>query len=147
MNFPVDFYLLPYVKSRVLVGRPNSTLTLHAYRLRRRSARSCLSNSIFRKERLFSCRSSSVILLSLSSRAEFFSLSGRCGPNIRPITNGAIPITIPIPINTKMGKYCSNIITLKIPWCRRPDLNRHDQKATTPSRWRVYQFHHFGINL
>lgn len=29
-------------------------------------------------------------------------------------------------------------------WCRRRDSNSHDQLATTPSRWRVYQFHHFG---
>ncbi len=29
-------------------------------------------------------------------------------------------------------------------WCRRRDLNPHEINLTTPSRWRVYQFHHFG---
>ena len=29
--------------------------------------------------------------------------------------------------------------------CRRGDSNPHRMSPTTPSRWRVYQFHHFGI--
>ena len=29
--------------------------------------------------------------------------------------------------------------------CRRGDLNPHALSGTTPSRWRVYQFHHFGM--
>src|SRR5712691_12383505 len=29
--------------------------------------------------------------------------------------------------------------------CRRGDLNPHALLGTTPSRWRVYQFHHFGM--
>ena len=31
-----------------------------------------------------------------------------------------------------------------IGWCRRRDSNSHGRLPTTPSRWRVYQFHHFG---
>ena len=30
-------------------------------------------------------------------------------------------------------------------WCPGQDLNLHDYKVTTPSRWRVYQFHHLGL--
>lgn len=30
-------------------------------------------------------------------------------------------------------------------WCPGRDLNSHDLAATTPSRWRVCQFHHLGI--
>ena len=30
-------------------------------------------------------------------------------------------------------------------WCRRRDSNSHGRLPTTPSRWRVYQFHHFGM--
>jgi hypothetical protein len=29
-------------------------------------------------------------------------------------------------------------------WCRGGDLNSHRLSPTTPSRWRVYQFHHLG---
>ena len=29
-------------------------------------------------------------------------------------------------------------------WCRGRDLNPHGLTPTTPSRWRVYQFHHLG---
>ena len=32
-------------------------------------------------------------------------------------------------------------------WCRRRDSNSHGKSPTTPSRWRVYQFHHFGERL
>ncbi len=31
-------------------------------------------------------------------------------------------------------------------WCRGRDLNPHRLTPTTPSRWRVYQFHHLGRN-
>ena len=30
-------------------------------------------------------------------------------------------------------------------WCRGGDLNSHERKLTTPSRWRVYRFHHLGL--
>ena len=33
---------------------------------------------------------------------------------------------------------------LCVEWCRRRDSNSHGLSPTTPSRWRVYQFHHFG---
>ena len=29
-------------------------------------------------------------------------------------------------------------------WCPRLDSNQHVLTNTTPSRWRVYQFHHVG---
>ena len=32
-------------------------------------------------------------------------------------------------------------------WCRGRDLNPHRLTPTTPSRWRVYQFHHLGRQL
>jgi hypothetical protein len=32
-------------------------------------------------------------------------------------------------------------------WCRREDLNLHGVAPTSPSSWRVYQFHHFGVIL
>ena len=31
-------------------------------------------------------------------------------------------------------------------WCRGGDLNSHELTLTTPSRWRVYRFHHLGVN-
>ena len=33
------------------------------------------------------------------------------------------------------------------PWCRGRDLNSHGLAPTTPSRWRVYRFHHPGFHL
>ena len=30
-------------------------------------------------------------------------------------------------------------------WCRRGDSNSHSLAATSPSSWRVYQFHHVGF--
>jgi hypothetical protein len=32
-------------------------------------------------------------------------------------------------------------------WCRRRESNSHGLSPTTPSRWRVYQFHHFGVGV
>jgi hypothetical protein len=32
-----------------------------------------------------------------------------------------------------------------IPWCRGGDLNSYELSLTTPSRWRVYRFHHLGL--
>lgn len=29
-------------------------------------------------------------------------------------------------------------------WCPEQDSNLHIHKETTPSKWRVYQFHHLG---
>ena len=34
--------------------------------------------------------------------------------------------------------------SLILTWCRRRESNSHGLSPTTPSRWRVYQFHHFG---
>ncbi len=34
-----------------------------------------------------------------------------------------------------------------IGWCRRRELNPHELSLTAPSRQRVYQFHHFGVDL
>ena len=31
--------------------------------------------------------------------------------------------------------------------CPGEDSNLHGPKATTPSRWRVYQFHHLGFSI
>ncbi len=32
-----------------------------------------------------------------------------------------------------------------ISWCRGGDLNSYELTLTTPSRWRVYRFHHLGL--
>ena len=31
-------------------------------------------------------------------------------------------------------------------WCPEQDSNLHTVTGTTPSKWRVYQFHHLGLN-
>ena len=36
---------------------------------------------------------------------------------------------------------------LHLKWCRGGDLNSYGLSPTTPSRWRVYQFHHLGTCL
>ena len=39
----------------------------------------------------------------------------------------------------------SQLLTFNtIQWCRGRDLNPHGISPTTPSRWRVYLFHHLG---
>ena len=32
----------------------------------------------------------------------------------------------------------------RVLWCRGGELNSHELTLTTPSRWRVYRFHHLG---
>jgi len=36
---------------------------------------------------------------------------------------------------------------LQCRWCRRRDSNSHELSPPPPSRWCVYQFHHFGKGL
>ncbi len=39
----------------------------------------------------------------------------------------------------------TELLPLISAWCRGRDSNSHRLSPTTPSRWRVYQFHHLGF--
>ena len=46
-----------------------------------------------------------------------------------------------------LARRCSTAELLPpVIWCRGGDLNSYELTLTTPSRWRVYQFHHLGSN-
>ena len=69
--------------------------------------------------------------------------SGRRDSNSRPLPwQGSV-----LPLNYFRSKL--NFTTLsdlsKLNWCRGGDLNSHGLTPTTPSRWRVYLFHHPGM--
>ncbi len=50
--------------------------------------------------------------------------------------------------NSRLSPWQGDALPLShfrlLTWCRGGDLNSYELTLTTPSRWRVYQFHHLG---
>ena len=69
--------------------------------------------------------------------------SGRRDSNSRPLPwQGSI-----LPLNYFRPSKFYRLLSIQANqiWCRGGDLNSHGLSPTTPSRWRVYLFHHLGI--
>ncbi len=68
--------------------------------------------------------------------------SGRGDSNPRPPPwqGGVLPLNYFRPPPLQCRSALSNL-----QWCRGGDLNSYGLTPTTPSRWRVYRFHHLGM--
>jgi hypothetical protein len=65
-------------------------------------------------------------------------------PSVKKGTSMDVPASL-VSDAAVAGGYLLVFRGLAVVGCRRGDLNPHALSGTTPSRWRVYQFHHFGI--
>lgn len=67
--------------------------------------------------------------------------------NVMERKMGFEPTTFSLARRRSTAELLPHTLYYILRWCRGGDLNSYGLTPTTPSRWRVYQFHHLGTKF